>query len=155
MSVVRFAVFVGFSCLAQLCAAQGVSERIVGLEAGKWMNQQTTYINGKVPPGGSFTDEECVSEADSNLTVAAYIQKFLNSVGPDVTCNISSVNGAPGEVTADVSCTGEQGATTNMSLRYQYSPRRVEVTGQGLSSVGGTSFPVSIVASSMHMGSCS
>lgn len=155
MSVVRFAVFVGFSCLAQLCAAQGVSEQIVGLDAGKWVYQQTTYINGEVLPGGRFTDEECLSEAESNLPVAAYIQKFLNNVGPDITCNISSLNGAPGEVTADVICVGEQGATTNMSLRYQYGPRKVEVTGQGRSSVGGTSFPVSVIASSMHKGACS
>jgi len=155
MSIIRLTLLVGVSCLGQLCAAQGVSEQIVGLKVGKWTNQQTTYINGQVLPGGSFSDEECVSEADSNLTVAVYVQKFLNSVGPNVVCDISGLTAAPGEVTADVSCTGEQGATTNMSLSYLYSPQKVEVTGQGFSSVGGNSFPVSVVGSSTYVGACS
>jgi hypothetical protein len=150
----RLTLCAAFSCTAHLCAAQGLQDQVVELEAGNWSNQQKTYMAGSEAPQGSFKIQECLSEAESKLTVAHYVQKFLKNVGPDVTCNISDLSGASGNITADVNCTGSNGTSTQMTLNYKYALKNVAVSGEGWSTYGGQKIPFKVVASSQYIGDC-
>jgi len=152
--LIRLTLAAAFSCLAQVSAAQDITTQIVELEPGNWSNQQRTYMAGSEIPQGSFKIQECLSEADSKLTVGQYVQKFLTNVGPDVKCNVSDLSGSVGDITADVSCTGSNGMSTQMTLNYKHSLKNAEVSGDGWTKYGGKKIPFRVVASSQYLGEC-
>jgi hypothetical protein len=143
-----------FITSAQFSAAQGLKEQVVELEPGKWVHQQKIYMAGNEVSQGSFRSEECVSEAEAELTIAYYIQKFLDGVGPDLVCSVTNLSGTSGDITADVSCIGDKGTATEMTLNYKYRLRSVEVSGKGWSKYGSHTVPFEVVASSVYLGDC-
>lgn len=143
-----------FSLAAQIGAAQSLEGQIVELAAGKWLNQQETYMAGKKVPQGSFSHQECLPEAETALPVSHYIQKFLNGVGPDLACTITNLSGASGNISADISCVGDHGSSSDMTLNYKYGLKKVDISGQGESTYAGQKVPFRIAASSKYVGEC-
>lgn len=152
--ILRLPLCAAFLCAAQISAAQGLEQQVVELKSGNWLRQQKIYMSGKEVPQGSISAEECLNEAETELTVGHYIQKFLNGVGPDLRCNITNLSGAGGDVTADVVCVGDNGAGSDMTLNYKYGPKNIEVHGEGWSNFGSHKVPFTIAASSQYLGDC-
>lgn len=149
----RLTLCVAVLALPQLSAAQGVQDTVVRLDAGLWRHEQKVTMAGRELGQGALEGVECLSAADTELTVGQYVEKFLANIGPDLRCTIDSLKGGSGRITADVSCVGD-GTSTEMTMKYEYQRRSAAVTAQGWSTYGSNKIPFNVVASSRHIGDC-
>ena len=135
--------------------ANDLANNVVNLEVGNWENKQSVTINGHEISHGALGGTECLTEAESQLTIGEYLEKFVQNVGSDHMCTFSDFRGAGGNVTIDVSCSIPDGTTTAMTLNYKYSRTNVSVLGEGMVTTSGTSVPIKVVGTSQYLGACS
>jgi hypothetical protein len=133
--------------------AQGLENSTVALAVGSWTYHQKTYVRGQEITQARLAKTQCVPKAEAHLTIAQYIQKFTQNIGPDVTCELSAPRGSQGDIFVDATCSSAA-ATSQLTMNYKYSHTAVAILGEGQTHAGGVSMPLRIVASSTYNGPC-
>ena len=114
-----------------LLGGQALAQTIE-IDAGYWTSEQDTKIVGMDLPLSSQESAECVSKEAAKQPLQAYVARFRDGLdSEDEQCDLSNIKHLGKTVTADVSCHNADGLTSQGTVQYNYSRKRVETSYAG------------------------
>ena len=134
--------------------AQNLSEQIIKLDVGQWVNEQSIYINDRHQQALDLNGTQCLTDADANLSIQDYVDKLMTGVGVDVNCDLSNVKNQANRVDFDLTCSNQIGLTTQLSMYYEYSRESVSYEAKGTISGVGQARELRVIGRTRRLGDC-